>query len=118
MTPRLTFVVLAFLSLSPGVHAQGGLSDVFRSVTGALRGQPEPAPQPKGVTATIGVRGMDEADANSKGKAAAPAGGDYAQMEGWAATRSEAESAAARRGLVARQVTLRAKDGQNVPTDK
>jgi len=116
MIPRLTFVVLAFLSLSPGAHAQGGLSDMFRSVTGALRGQPEPAPQPKGVTATIGVRGMDEADAGAKGKSAGPASGDYAQMEGWAATRSEAESAAARKGLAARQATLRAKDAPNAPT--
>ncbi len=104
-----------FLSLSPAAQAQGGLSDVFRSVTGALRGQPEAAPQPKGVTATIGVRGMDEVDA--RGKAAGPATGDYAQMEGWAATRSEAESAAARRGLAARQVTLRDKGGPATPAN-
>ena len=115
MAPRLTLVVLAFLSQSPAVQAQGGLSDMFRSVTGALRGQPEPAPQPKGVTATIGVRGMDEAEAAARGKSAGPAGGDYAQMEAWAATRSEAESAAARKGLSARQVTLRAKDAPNAP---
>ena len=115
MSPRLTLVVLAFLSQSPAVQAQGGLSDMFRSVTGALRGQPEPAPQPKGVTATIGVRGMDEAD--TKARAAGPAGGDYVRMEGWAATRSEAESAAARKGLAARQVTLRAKDARNAPAN-
>lgn len=40
MFPRQTFVVLGFLSLAPAVQAQGGLSDMFRSVTGALRGQP------------------------------------------------------------------------------
>jgi hypothetical protein len=115
MIPKQTFVILAFLSLAPAVHAQGGLSDMFRSVTGALRGQPEPAPQPKGVTATIGVRGMDEADV--KAGAATPASGDYAKMEAWAATRSEAESAAARKGLAARQVALRAKDVPNAPAN-
>lgn len=117
MSHRQLVAVLAFLSLAPAAQAQGGLSDMFRSVTGALRGQPEPAPQPKGVTATIGVRGMDEADAGAKGRSAAPAGGDYAQMEGWAATRSEAESAAARKGLAARQATLRAKDAPNAPAN-
>jgi len=118
MTLTRAVAILAFLSLAPAAQAQGGLSDMFRSVTGALRGQPEPAPQPKGVTATIGVRGMDEADAGAKGKTAGPATGDYVQMEGWAATRSEAESAAVRRGLAARQVTLREKDGQSVPANQ
>ena len=111
MTARQILAILAVMAAAPGVHAQGGLADMFRSITGALRGGRETAPQQQGVTATIGVRGMDEADA----QAAAPASGDYTLMEGWAATKPEAERAAGGKGLAARAVTLRAKAVPGAP---
>lgn len=113
MSLRQVLAILAVMSVAPGVHAQGGFADMFRSITGALRGGKETAPQQQGVTATIGVRGMDEADA----KAAAPASDDYALMEGWAATRPEAEHAAGRKGLEARAATLKAKEPQSAPAN-
>jgi hypothetical protein len=112
MKLRQTFTVLAFLSLTPGAHAQGGLTDIFRSISGALgAGQKEAAPQQQGVTATLGVRGMDEVD----GKATAPASGDYLLMEGWAATKAEAAAAAGKKGLEARSATLKAKEAATTP---
>lgn len=112
MHVRQLLAILAVVSAAPGAQAQGGLTDMFRSITGALRGGRETAPQQQGVTATIGVRGMDEADA----QAAAPAaGGDYALMEGWAATRPEAERAAGSKGLAARAVTLKTGETRSAP---
>jgi hypothetical protein len=114
MNLKQTFTILALLSLAPNAHAQGGLTDIFRSISGALGGgQKEAAPQQQGVTATLGVRGMDEVD----GKAAAPASGDYLLMEGWVATRPEAESAAGKKGLAARPATLKAKETPNAPAN-
>lgn len=79
---------------------------MFRSLTGALKGvQGEPQKE-KPATATMGVRGIDEVE-NKSGKSVAPASsGDNALMEGWAATKSAASHAAAKKGLAARQVTL------------
>lgn len=90
--------MLALLFAVPSVHAQGGLSDIFRSVTGALRGGRESAPQQQGATPVLGVRGMDEAEA----QAAAPSSDEYIMMEGWAAIKAEALAAAGKRGLAAR----------------
>lgn len=91
--------LLLFCALLPAALAQGGgFSDLLRSVTGAL-GSKE-APAQTGQTATLGVRGIDEADA----KTAAPLAGDAKLLESWAVGRKEAESAAARRGLAARPV--------------
>lgn len=99
---RRTLAILTLLIMAPAAQAQGGLTDLFRSVTGALRGGAEPAPRPQG-GAVLGVRGMDEGGAQA---AAGPAGDDYALVEGWAATRPEALAAAERRGLAARRAVL------------
>lgn len=94
--------LLLLCTLSPVALAQGGgLSDLLRSVTGAVSGKETAAPAQKGQTAVLGVRGIDEGDA----KTAAPAAGDARLLEGWAVGRKEAEAAAARRGLAARPVT-------------
>lgn len=90
--------MLALLLAVPSVQAQGGLSDIFRSVTGALRGGTREAAPQQGATPVLGVRGMDEAEA----QAAVPAGDEYVLMEGWAAIKAEALAAAGRRGLAAR----------------
>ncbi len=95
--------MLALLFAVPSVHAQGGLSDIFRSVTGALRGGTQAAPQQQGATPVLGVRGMDEAEA----QAAAPASDEYVTMEGWAAIKAEALAAAGKRGLAARAAELK-----------
>ena len=94
--------LLLLCTLSPVALAQGGgLSDLLRSVTGAVSGKETAAPAQKGQTAVLGVRGIDEGDA----KTAAPAAGDARLLEGWAVGRKEAEAAAARRGPAARPVT-------------
>jgi len=98
---KIILSLLLFCALSPAVLAQGGgLSDLLRSVTGAIGGKETAAPAQKGETAVLGVRGMDEGDA----KTSAPAAGDARLLESWAAGRKEAEAAAARRGLTARPV--------------
>lgn len=89
--------LLLFCVLLPTAVAQGGgLSDLLRSVTGAL-GTKEAPPQ-SGQTTVLGIRGMDEGDA----KAAAPVAGDAKQLESWAVERKEAETVAAKKGLTAR----------------
>lgn len=94
--------LLLLCTLSPVALAQGGgISDLLRSVTGAISGKESAAPAQKGETAVLGVRGMDEGDA----KTTAPAAGDSRLLESWAVGRKEAEAAAARRGLTARPVT-------------
>lgn len=91
--------LLLFCVLLPAALAQGGgISDLLRSVTGAIGGKEAPAPA--GQTAVLGVRGMDEGDA----KTSTPAAGDARLLESWAVGRKEAEAAAARRGLTARPV--------------
>ncbi len=99
---KTILALLLFFALSPVALAQsGGLSDLFRSVTGAIGGKETAAPAQKGETAVLGVRGMDEGDA----KTSAPAAGDARLLESWAVGRKEAEAAATRRGLAARPVT-------------
>lgn len=102
MRMRHWLLTLSLLSVVPAAQAQ--LSDIFRSVTGALRGGREAPQQQQGVTPTIGIRGMDEGEA--KAKAAGPATEDAALMDGWAATKAEAARMAQTKGLVARPVTL------------
>lgn len=81
------------------------LTGFFRSITGALSGPAKPAPAAP--TTTLGIRGMDDTSAAAPAAAAteAPAG-DTRLLESWAVGRTEAESAAARRGLSARVVEL------------
>lgn len=98
---------LAVLLFSTSASAQG-ITGIFRSVTNALQGGGQPAPQQQGATPVIGVRGMDQADE----AAAAPAASeDYTLMEGWAATKPEAETQARKTGLASRTATL----GQTEP---
>jgi hypothetical protein len=100
---RRVLASLIIFSFSAGAQAQG-VSDLFRSVTGALQGGSRPqAQQPQGATAVMGVRGMDQADASD---AAPPASEDYVLMEGWAATPPEAEASAKKKGLAKRPATL------------
>lgn len=96
--------MLALLLAVPSVQAQGGLSDIFRSVTGALRGGTREAAPQQGATPVLGVRGMDE---EAEAQAAVPAGDEYVLMEGWAAIKAEALAAADRRGLAARPADFR-----------
>lgn len=96
-----TLFLLLFCALAPAASAQGGvISDLLRSVTGAIGGKETSTPAPAGQTAVLGVRGMDEDDA----KTSVPAAGDARLLESWAVGRKEAEAAAARRGLAARPV--------------
>lgn len=108
---RAILIALALALAAPAAQAQ--LGDIFRSLSGALRGREAPPPQQQGVTPVLGVRGIDEVDA--KNNAAPAAGKDYNLMEGWAATRPEAERIAAGKGLAARSVSLK-KDDTPAPT--
>lgn len=96
--------MLGLLLVAPTALAQGGLSDIFRSVTGALRGGSREAAPQQGATPVLGVRGMDE---EAEAQAAAPASDEYVLMEGWAAIKAEALTAAERRGLAARPAGFR-----------
>lgn len=81
------------------------LTGFFRSITGALSGSAKPAPPTP--TSTLGIRGMDDTSAAAPAAAGAEApAGDTRLLESWAVGRTEAESAAARRGLSARVVEL------------
>ena len=54
--------LLLLCTLSPVALAQGGgLSDLLRSVTGAVSGKETAAPAQKGQTAVLGVRGSTRA---------------------------------------------------------
>lgn len=95
---RILSVLLLTLMLAPAAQAQG----FFRALTNALSGgNKEPTVNSNSATATIGVRGMDEG-----GTAAAPASNeDLKLLDGWAATRVEAEIAAGKRGLAKKDVS-------------
>ena len=104
---KIRGLYLALLLAPTVVLAQGNpLSGFFRSITGVLSGPAKPAPQAP--TATLGIRGMDDASAAAPAvNAEAPAGDAHSRLlESWAVGRTEAESAAARRGLSARVVEL------------
>jgi hypothetical protein len=99
---RKLFTILTLFFLVPIAHAQGA-AELFRSLTGALKGGE--SRQEKPTTSVMGVRGIDEEDGK---KAAAPASDkDNLLMEGWAATRSAASHTAGIKGLVARQATIK-----------
>lgn len=110
--PILVLLAAACIpAFSPPAKAQqgSGLGGFFRSVTGALGGPKADTPpaQQQNVTATLGTRGIEEGGQ----KAAGPSSEDYSLMEGWSATRGEAESSARTRGLESRQATLKHADG-------
>lgn len=91
--------LLLFCALLPPALADGGfLTNVLRSVTGAVGSKEAPAPAEK--TAVLGIRGMDEGETKSSG----PVSQDSKLLDSWAVGRTEAEAAAGRRGLAARTV--------------
>lgn len=96
--------VLLLLVPTLALAQNNPLTGFFRSITGALGGPAKPAPPPP--TSTLGIRGMDDASAAAPAAAADAPAGDARLLESWAVGRTEAESAAARRGLSARAVEL------------
>ena len=95
----LLALLLSLLAVPPA--AAQSFTGFLRGLGNSLSGggnQPAPA-QNTSATATIGIRGMDE---NTAG--AGPARPeDLKLLDGWAATRIEAETAARKRGLAANQ---------------
>lgn len=110
---RLSVALALMTTWGASAQAQSGMNDLFRSVSGALRGQQQPQQQ-QGLTTTMGVRGMDDGVTASAG----PATADYALIETWMATPAGAQKAAAKRSLNARHVTLRAEGSMPAPQDK
>lgn len=105
MVRRHIWFVLAMLVLVPGsASAEGGFAGFFRSLTGMLGNRDDERSRRAPVTATIGVRGMDEGGTAAAGGSAPE---DLKALDGWAANKLEARSAAKRRGVVARDVSLR-----------
>lgn len=100
---RMSWLLVALLALSPGLAAaEGGFAGFFRALTGALGGRSDPTASKSTVTATIGVRGMDDGELAN----AAPSEADLKLLDGWAANRLEATAAAKRRGVSARNATM------------
>lgn len=99
LTLSLLTLLLGLLSVSPA--AAQSFTGFLRGLSNTLSGgnnQPAPA-QNTSTTATIGVRGMDDETA-----AAGPARPeDLKLIDGWSATKLEAETAARKRGLAANQ---------------
>lgn len=102
---RARWLVLVFICAMPAAHAQLGVgaTDMFRSLSGFIRGGKENQPQQQGATPVMGVRGIEETGQ----VASAPASGDYELMAGWAATKTEAEHAAGEKGIAARPVSFK-----------
>lgn len=101
---RIILVALMSCLLPPVALAQnsGGFTNMLRSLSGVLgAGKDTPPPAE---TAPIGIRGIDDAPAAKA--APSPAGNDIGRLEGWAASRSEAERMAAHHGLAARTVVF------------
>jgi hypothetical protein len=99
LLPRLLLVVLLPFAAAPA-HAQ--LTDLLRSVSGAARGSSSGSAQQPAASTTLGVRGIDEPGALAGGSAV----GDNAVLDGWTASPTVAEKAAAAKKLEKRQVTL------------
>lgn len=98
----LTGVFLLALGCSAPALAQLSLDSLFRSVAGAIKPKEE-KPPPQGVTAVLGVRGIDDAEKVAGG----PAAEDYRLMETWTVSTEEAGKAAASRQLTSRMASLR-----------
>ena len=104
---RCFLIAVLCVLCAPSAEAQVQLdvTNMFRSLSGSLRGKEAQAPKQEGVTPVLGVRGIDEAE-QTKTAAVPVDGEDYVLMEGWSATRPEAAATAAAKGLVARPVAL------------
>jgi hypothetical protein len=104
MRKCLLFLVMLFAMPTAQAQVQLGIGDMFRSLSGALRGKETQPQKQEGATPVMGVRGIDETD---QAQTAPAAGDDYVLMEGWAATRPEAVSMAEANSLAARPVVLK-----------
>jgi hypothetical protein len=96
--------ILCCCALSPSAYAQSGngLTNMLRSITGAIGGEAKPPPTTQ-ATAVLGVRGMDDDTALASNTTTAET--PYLkQLDTWAVGHTEAEKAAAKRGLAARKV--------------
>lgn len=102
--PRLLCALLVWAAPAAQAQMQLDMTNMLRSLSGALRGKEAQPPKQEGVTPVMGVRGIDEPGQTAS---AAPVGEDYVLMEGWAATRPEATATAAAKGLAARPAALK-----------
>ncbi len=91
-------LILATALLALPAQAQS-FTGFLRSITNAASTPKEP--EKSQTTATIGVRGMDEA--NAQGAAADHE--ELRMLESWSASKVEAENSAGKRGLVAKNAS-------------
>lgn len=98
----LSILCCCALPLSAYAQSGNGLTNMLRSITGAIGGEAKPPPTTQ-ATAVLGVRGMDD-DPALASNAATDETQYLKQLDAWAVGRTEAEKAAAKRGLAARKV--------------
>ena len=103
---RMLFLLLGCFASVAQAQDGGGITNLLRSVTGAISGAPTPPPAQQ-TTTVLGVRGMDEETALASNAVVEPAQA-LKQLDAWAVGRGEAEKAAAKRGLAARKVVYAA----------
>lgn len=94
---NLLLILTASLLALP-VQAQS-FTGFLRSISNTISTPREP--EKNQTTATIGVRGMDEANAQG----AAADHGELRMLESWSASKVEAENSAGKRGLVAKNAS-------------
>jgi hypothetical protein len=100
LTLPLLTLLLSLIAVPPA--AAQGFSGFLRGISNTLSGgsnQPAPA-QSGSATATIGVRGMDE-DEKTAASQNVDSSASLKAIDTWAATKTEAEAAAKKRGLKA-----------------
>lgn len=104
--PEIIMLVVALMVTTVSeTHAQSGLGDMFRSMSGALRGKERQTQKQENTAPVMGIRGIDEPD---QAKAKRTSGNeDYLLMVGWTATRPEVKTFALEKHLVARPVTFK-----------
>lgn len=100
MKPRLIHILTGVALVAASGMAQAQFGNFLRSITGAFSGNNQPQ---QGSTATIGIRGIDDGGAVVN----APASPDNALIDGWVATKPEAEYLAKEKGLAARDVRVK-----------
>lgn len=116
MKAHVVIVTLFVALIAPAegeAQVQLNIGDMFRSMSGALRGKERQPEKQENTAPVMGIRGIDE-----PGQATAVAtstDGDYLLMEGWVATQAEANAMAQGKNLIARPVTL--KQGKPQPSN-
>lgn len=108
-------LLLGLLAATPA--AAQGVGGFLRGLSNSLSGSSnQPAPtQGTSATPTIGVRGMDEGS-NGNGGSARPE--DLKLIDGWSATKPEAELAAKKRGLSANSAATYGASAENTPAQE